>query len=344
MNKCNLCQRNNADRKGSHIVPHFLLKRIENIDGKTGRDYEIGYEIGRLKASPHFGRSVPPEKLEEIFGKITDNEIDNNQHPLIADYFLCSECEDRLAQIESKYSQTINTIDKTEYKSGISSSSGMLFWISVFWRMSVYRGNGMQLTAEQNELLRGVLDYHLSKNDDKFLDESNLINILSYKIIRCHNCEQNDAKWLLFNTEFCNSLCLFIDEFVVVLSLNGHYDEFKPIDCFGINDLILDAPTNTWSGNEVIKPFDRSIFIELCKRIAYKMTLVYIDGLGEFFDEVYVAAGGKGDKMPENVKREIMESIVSNEIQVGRKYTPKDIVNSTCEVMSKHGMLSNDLK
>lgn len=34
MEKCNLCKENDADKKGSHIVPHFLLKRIENIEGK----------------------------------------------------------------------------------------------------------------------------------------------------------------------------------------------------------------------------------------------------------------------------------------------------------------------
>lgn len=107
MNKCNLCQNSDADKKGSHIVPHFLLKRIENIDNKTGRDYEIGYKIGSLTSKSHFGRAVQPEKLEETFGELSEKDIDENVHPLIVDHFLCSECEHRFSIMESIYAKTI---------------------------------------------------------------------------------------------------------------------------------------------------------------------------------------------------------------------------------------------
>lgn len=340
MDKCNLCKKNDADKKGSHIVPHFLLKRIENIDGKTDRDYEIGYKIQSLKSESHFGRSVQPERLEETFGEITDDDIDNNKHPLVVDYFLCSDCEERLAQIESKYSQTIETIKDTEYESGISNANSILFWASIFWRLSVHGQSGVKLTDEQNELLRVLLDSFLpgkkEELDEKLIGESDFAKELSYKIIRCHNCEQDEAKWLLFHPKFYNSLCLFIDEFVIVFSLNGQYDELKTIDCFGVNDLILSSPTNSIGGNEVIKPFDRSIFIEFSKRIVNKIKDVYLDGLYEFFDKVHVAAGGEGDKMPTELKQKILEEITSDEKKIGRKYTQEEIIMSTYEVMKKY--------
>jgi hypothetical protein len=340
MDKCNLCKKNDADKKGSHMVPHFLLKRIENIEGKSDRDYEIGYKIERLKSASHFGRSVQPERLEKTFGEISDDDIENNKHPLVVDYFLCSVCEERFAQIESKYSQTIETIGKTEYESGITNSNGILFWSSVLWRMSVHGESGVKLPAEQNELLRVILDSFLpgkeEKLNEKLISESDLTKKLSYKIIRCNNCEQDEAKWLLFHPEFYNSLCLFIDEFVVVFSLNGQYDEFETKDCFGINDLILDAPTNSLGGNEVIKPFDRSIFIEFSKKIVNKIKDVYVGGLDEFFDKVHVAAGGTGDKMPAGLKQEIMLEITSDEKKIGRKYTQDEIVKSTYKVMKKY--------
>lgn len=340
MDKCNLCKKNEADKKGSHIVPHFLLKRIENIDGKTDRDYEIGYRIQSFKSEVHFGRSVQPERLEETFGEITDDDIDNNKHPLVVDYFLCSECEERLAQIESEYSRTIETIKDTEYESGISNAKSILFWASVFWRMSVHGQSGVKLTNEQNELLRVLLDSFLpgkkEELDEKIIGESALVKSISYKIIRCHNCSQEEAKWLLFHPEFYNALCLLIDEFVIVFSLNGQYDELNSTDCFGINDLILSSPENRIGGKEVIKPFDRSIFVELRKRIANKIAYDCFDGLDELLDNVYVAAGGKGNKMPAELKQEILKEVTSDKKKIGRKYTQAAIIESIHEVMKQY--------
>jgi hypothetical protein len=340
MTKCNLCKINDADKKGSHIVPHFLLKRIENIDGKTDRDYEIGYKIGRLSSESHFGRSVQPEKLEEIFGEITDEDIDKNSHPLVVDHFLCSNCEDRLAQIESIYSQTIKTINNTTYESGINSSYGVLFWASVFWRMSVHGESGVKLTLEQNEMLRVILDSYLPLKNEKLEEEqmiqNDLVTKLSYKILRCYNCEQGKGKWLLFHPEFYNSLCLFIDEFIVILDLNGQYDEFNKIDCFGINNLILNAPINISSEKEIVESFDKSIYNDYSEKIIYKLRDVYVGGLNEFFDQVHIASGGKGDKMPEKLKYEIMAEITSDEKKIARKYTQEEIVKSTYKMMKKY--------
>jgi hypothetical protein len=340
MDKCNLCYKNNADKKGSHIVPHFLLKRIENIEGKTGRDYGIGYKIERLNAKSHFGRSIQPERLEETYGEITDDDIANNIHPLIVDNFLCSHCEERLAQIENKYSLTIESVEETVYESGINNLNGILFWASVFWRMSVYGESGVRLSAEQNESLRNILDSFLPKKNNKLNEEafanSDLIKDVAYKIIRCHNSEKNDAKWLVFHPDFYNSFCLFIAEFVVVLSLNGEFEEFNTIDCFGINEIILKAPTNYSNGNEIIQPIDRSIYNRYGQKIVNKIKEVYVGGLFEFLDEIHIAAGGKGDKMPFDIKQEIMEEITSDEKKIGRKYTQKEIIMSAYIVMQKY--------
>jgi len=340
MGRCNLCKKTDADKKGSHIVPHFLLKRIENIDGKTGRDYEIGYKIEKLKAKSHFGRSVQPERLEETYGEITDDDITDNNHPLVVDNFLCSGCEERLSLIESKYSETIEIVEEEDYESGVSNINGILFWASIFWRMSVHGESGVKLTEEQNESLRVILDSFLpAKNQE--LDEQEFINSdltksVSYKIIRCHNAQKDDSKWLLFHPEFYNSFCLFIDEFVVVVSLIGNYEEFATTDCFGINEIIIKAPENTSNGNEVILPFDRSIFLEFSKAIINKIKDVYVGGLDEFFDKIHIAAGGEGDKMPIELKQEIMAEITSDEKKIGRKYTQEEIVKSSYKVMKKY--------
>ena len=78
MKKCLLCQEREADKTGSHIVPHFLLKRIDNQIGVKGRDNELGFVIGKLETKSYFGRNVLPEKLEKIYGEVDDELIENN--------------------------------------------------------------------------------------------------------------------------------------------------------------------------------------------------------------------------------------------------------------------------
>lgn len=40
MKNCLLCEQNPADKTGSHIVPHFLSKRIDNEVGSKERNKE----------------------------------------------------------------------------------------------------------------------------------------------------------------------------------------------------------------------------------------------------------------------------------------------------------------
>ena len=189
-------------------------------------------------------------------------------------------------------------------------------------------------------MLRVILDSYLPLKNKKLEEEqmiqNDLVTKLSYKILRCYNCEQGKGKWLLFHPEFYNSLCLFIDEFIVILDLNGKYDEFNKIDCFGINNLILNAPINISSEKEIVESFDKSIYNDYSEKIIYKLRDVYVGGLNEFFDQVHIASGGKGDKMPEKLKYEIMAEITSDEKKIARKYTQEEIVKSTYKMMKKY--------
>src|SRR5690554_2297226 len=109
MRNCLLCDENPADKTGSHIVPHFLAKRIDNEPGESGRDKEMGFVITEDSTTSYFGRSVQPEKLEEIYGEVTDELIENNSIDGIVDNYFCSDCETNLAIIESEYAKTIES-------------------------------------------------------------------------------------------------------------------------------------------------------------------------------------------------------------------------------------------
>lgn len=342
MTKCRLCNTKIADKKGSHIVPHFLLKRIENIEGKTGRDYELGFTIEKLNAKSHFGRSVQPEKLEEIYGEITDEDIEKNEHLLIVDNMFCSDCENRLAVIESEYAKTIETTNTENYESGISSAVGLLLWASVIWRMSINGKSGVKLNEEQNEKLRQILDCFLPQKleeiDEHGMLENGLIKSLSYKLLRYSDSKDDDEKWLFFHPDFYNPLTLLIDEFVLCFSLDNNFEDISDKDCLGINELIKQAPINQVKSksNELIKPFDNATYKNMTTNLVEMTKEEYISGLDEFFDTVHVAAGGNGKQMPREIKAEIMAELTSESKKSGRRYTQEEIKKSTMKIMKKY--------
>jgi len=342
MIKCRLCNTKIADKKGSHIIPHFLLKRIENIDGRTGRDYELGFTIEKLNVKSHFGRSVQPKKLEETYGKITDEDIEKNEHSLIVDNMFCSDCENRFAVIESEYAKSIETINTENYESGISSVVGLLFWASVIWRMLINGKNEIKLCEEQSEKLRQILDNFLPQKleelDEDSMLENGLLKSMSYRLIRCNDCEGDDAKWLFFHPDFYDPLTLLIDEFVLCFSFDNNFEDINDKDCLGVNELIKQAPINEVKSksNELIKPFDNATYKNMTTNLVEMLKEVYLSVLDDFFDAVHVAAGGNGQQMPPEIKAEIMAELTSESKKSGRRYTQEDIKKSTIKIIEKY--------
>jgi hypothetical protein len=128
MCKYKLCQKKESDKTGSHIVPYFLLRRVVSVNGKNRRGYDLPFAINKYGMTLFFGQNVLPDKLEETFGEIADKDIEQNTNTLVVDNFFCSDCEKRLSVIESEYAKTINRKDAKQYKSGVSSLVGVLFW------------------------------------------------------------------------------------------------------------------------------------------------------------------------------------------------------------------------
>ena len=105
---CKLCQEKTADKKGSHVIPLFLLSAMLTEKGKA-RDREISVGISTTQFSKfQIGREVNSEKINEILGReYQDNDAENNENFYVRDYFLCSECEQRLAILEDMVSSKI---------------------------------------------------------------------------------------------------------------------------------------------------------------------------------------------------------------------------------------------
>jgi hypothetical protein len=342
MNLCRLCISREANKKGSHIVPHFLLKRIENIDGKAERDYELGFAIGEFDTESWFGRSVSPETLEETFGELTDDEIRNNKHGLVVDFYFCSHCEDRLSKIESEYSKTLVNFELGKnYESGVSSALGLVFWASIFWRMSIHQQSGTYLSNEENETLRSFLDRFLltdiGKIDEQLNSSIGDVRSMSYKLLRCPNFSDHNVTYLFWHPFFRKAYSLMIDEYFVILSPTNDYTEFEQKDFLQINDELNLSPKNIINGKELIKPITENKMNAAKLSIAKTASLKRYERMNEFWDDLHVKLGGIGTSMPSEIKAEIIRELNSEEKKMGRKHTREEINACTMRVLTKYG-------
>jgi hypothetical protein len=341
MNTCRLCNNRKADKKGSHMVPHFLLKRIENIEGKSGRDFELGFVIEAFDTTSYFGRSVPPEKLEETYGSLTDEEIDQNKHPQIFDNIFCSHCESRLAQIESKYAPSLNTSGTNIYDSGIGAEYAILFWLSVFWRISISKKNGYHLNEDENELLRLLLDDNLnedcSKIDIKDVRQSINLAGISYKVLRSPDFSITNPTHMVFHPGFKEPYSLLIDEFLLLLSFDGSYRDYLTMDFFGIKLEVTKAPINIDSRNELVLCLEPFKLAELNRRLIDHMKVQRTTLINEFLDQLHISLGGEGSSMPDHMKDEFFAEITAEEKKIGRQYNQEDMKRSAFKVISRYG-------
>lgn len=71
---CKLCKRQEASKKGSHIIPSFLVASLVNYDLSKKRDKEVSFRIDSLGTNFFVGRAVPPDKLEEAVNHSLTNK------------------------------------------------------------------------------------------------------------------------------------------------------------------------------------------------------------------------------------------------------------------------------
>ena len=104
--KCLLSKHEQANKKGSHIVPSFLMKRINSHDGCLQRDHEVGFEIRSSEVKTYFGRSIYRDVREEY----TDDQsmLESRFNPDMLDHVFCSGCESLFSKLESSYANSID--------------------------------------------------------------------------------------------------------------------------------------------------------------------------------------------------------------------------------------------
>ena len=141
--KCKLCKTNDANQTGSHLIPFFLMKRVDGEGGSKERGKELGFKITSSDVKLYHGQSILPEKIEELIGKRTDEEIEASKEEsrtdVVIDNIFCSDCEKRFGALESHYSNSLSKSGSKDFKSGVAPHISLLFWFGILWRMSIMK-------------------------------------------------------------------------------------------------------------------------------------------------------------------------------------------------------------
>lgn len=191
MEICALCQKIEATKTNSHIIPFFLIKEAISKAGETKRDYEVTFSIYDHFTTAYFGRNILPEKIEEINGQEIDPDKLNVKNPFALDYFLCPGCEKRFGILESAYEKSTYNLLKKANRDLMQDLNelklSVLFAYSIFWRCNVTSFNSFSLKKDMSEKIRRILDTVLHDEDKAFWENIKLLNVdaLLYKVISC---------------------------------------------------------------------------------------------------------------------------------------------------------------
>ncbi|MBB1286815.1 hypothetical protein HRH25_20710 [Flavisolibacter sp. BT320] len=188
MSLCRLCKQEEATKKNSHILPHFLIKTAINKGGSKQRDYELTFSFSQDEfADLYFGRNITLETIEQYKGRELTGEELEQQNPFAQDYLFCPSCEVYFGLLEDYYSKEV-------YQKLLAGSFGQIFptgevqlatsekvstplvllhVYSIFFRCSVAGYHGFQMNYFERKL-RKVLLHYKEKDTDAILSKLEL--------------------------------------------------------------------------------------------------------------------------------------------------------------------------
>lgn len=336
---CELCLERDADKKGSHLIPHFLSKRIENVDGSKDRDKELGFVIQGIGTTTYFGRSVQPDKLEEVFGELTEQDIEENKSHNIRDHLFCSRCEDNLAKLESAYAARFPHHEEKDYINFETSEVPLLFWISIVWRQSFLNPrSGLNLKEKELKRLRRILYRYLNPDVDAIsfnASDTDLQN-LGWKVLRSPDYNSHHPTFIFFHPRHQRPYLFVLDELVIAFYFKQTHQRDMTQMFFGLENIIQTAPLNNQFSGETITYVGTATMRTAFEELTAFSAADRIENYKRFLDEVHIKFGGTGRKMPDSIKNEIINAVANEERVLGRKYTQMHFFETIVKVLKKY--------
>ena len=339
--KCALCKVNDPDQTGSHMVPFFLMRRVDGEGGSKERGKELGFKITASDVEFYHGQSVLPEKIEELIGDRTDDEIEaakeDARSEVIVDNILCSDCEKRFGALESHYAQSFSKFDSKDYKSKVKSHLALLFWFGILWRMSVVKLDKVSLKSNEQERLRMILHKYMNPDLPQIKPEPNdsLLNSISYKIGRCPDYSNEHDTVMVGSPVHRRPYCLLLDEFCIYFYMKRSHENSVEQSFFGTEKLMKEAPMNdTFNGEQIkyITPEELEDIIKSAFIVSKGNILKFVS---RKLDEIHHLLTNRKEPMPYALKAEVERRLKESDIEEGRKYSLKEIYTHTLAVLKR---------
>ena len=324
MENCLLCQHNEANKTGSHIIPSFLMKRI---NGGGERDHEVGFEIKEGLANVYFGREIYEEERKAI----TDNEdkFYSRENLDVRDHVFCKDCERYFSTLESQYAQSLPlnyAEDKLTRNTKVSPSESLLFWCSVVWRVSVTEHLGSRLKPSLEERLRVALE---AKSVEGLNIKYALFRCKDYSKISGHNT-------LAYMDVMGNDVVLFVDEYLLIMLFDVE-DGVHEVKLLGNKFSLKRGALNDGTKTEEISPLPPFYFSCLVDSIL--QMLIKNMRLPHKFNEMHKFVFGT--ELPKEILTDVI-SMILNTAKLGDKYTVEHYAWCYKEALIKHGLIINN--
>lgn len=225
--KCLICNSNEADDLGSHIIPHSIIESMINEDGVVGRDKEQSFKIGASSSDFKFGRKLLPEKLEAIVGRsLTEDEIEQNiikEHYIMRNVF-CSICEKRLSYLESLYkTEVFAAIENERALSTEQLQIFSFFWLSIILRCSVTEYDpafklGRVLEADVKGKINEILSSSQSETRVKCVETR-----FNYALLTLVNVKHSykSSNYILLHPGYSNPYLLIFNEYLLFFNYSN---------------------------------------------------------------------------------------------------------------------------
>lgn len=325
---CLICHNREADKSGSHIIPHLLIASMVNEDA-SGRDNEQSFRLTTDGSNFFFGRSVLPENLEETLGRsVTDEEIDSSQHHYVVDNIFCSTCEEQLSYLESLYSgEVIGAISGMQELDDSQARISYFFWLSVILRCSVTNFYNFKLDDQDEDSLRLSINNILSASLDS--TRENCLNNEPDKniIVLAHpNANDKSRNFVLLHPDKFQAYLLIINEFIIVYSFNSETNLCELENKLGIE---LTSKSEETINIGYYNHQEREHIIKYCAGILARQML---DVIKERFKSRYL--NNHSESVIQSVLNDFINELINDEsIEVTDRYNPKRIE----DLMTKYG-------
>lgn len=336
MKQCSVCQNKDADDTGSHVVPHFLLKRIFNEEFAKGRDKEIEFRLSPFDVETHFGRSILPEKKDEIMGEISEEErAEITFSRLVVDNEWCKSCESKFATLENNYSSTLKKTGSGIYQSIESGLGPMMFWLSIFWRASATGRLGFTMNPVEQEILRTLLSEYNIDGDDNGYAQTKLpvLGEIGYKVIRSADYGKIGSTFS-FLAHLRRPYSMIVDDFVVFLYMKKRHLASREQIFFDF-EKINGVPVNTYVGGEKIFGLEHKAFGASMEKVVEFTKDVKLRFYDQRINELFKRFKYNGPYKKE-MRDEIVGRVAYESMSIGKKYTLENFSSTATEVFSKY--------